>query len=471
MRRRYCRWILTLALLATLGQARADLQEQMDDMFGSMLNFNNPTAYQGQRRGVLSGGSLYLRNRIMNPNLITLTPPSWKGGCGGIDLYAGSFSFISADEFMQLLRAVAANAPGYAFELAMNAMCPTCQQEMARLSNVVRELNQMLGNSCQLAQGLVTDAFSALTGKQQQQSGLIATLSGAASDFLQGLRPSDNKSPTKTAQDADPAQVKREIKGNVVWRALKERNAGAWFQFGDDPFLEAIMSLTGSIIVGDIPNGQEEHEIREIEPILTLQDILVGSGSGNQRRISVWTCDDHDPDGCLQPHKDQIDLKGMTERVEAVLLGDANHQGLVAKFRFNVGPPTAAEKAFMELAPGSVVAMIRNLAVNDGGLAMLLAKEAIPVIALEMTYELVEDMTRAVRQAAALNQHHLEPAMRKKLEDAHRLLAEERKALHDSRSRLADLMAFYSHLRLSLQNRTYQATRALTPSVSQPPTE
>lgn len=116
MRRRYYPWILTLALLATLGQARADLQEQMDDMFGSMLNFNNPTAYQGQRRGVLSGGSLYLRNRIMNPNLITLTPPSWKGGCGGIDLYAGSFSFISADEFMQLLRAVAANAPGYAFE-------------------------------------------------------------------------------------------------------------------------------------------------------------------------------------------------------------------------------------------------------------------------------------------------------------------------------------------------------------------
>jgi conjugative transfer pilus assembly protein TraH len=41
--------------------------------------------------------------------------------------------------------------------------------------------------------------------------------------------------------------VNKVIKGNIVWRVLKERNAGGWCQFGDDSLLEAIMSLEGTI--------------------------------------------------------------------------------------------------------------------------------------------------------------------------------------------------------------------------------
>jgi conjugative transfer pilus assembly protein TraH len=454
--------LFLLFLLSTPTQA--DLRDEMDGMFNSLVNVNNPTAFQGQRRGVLSGGSLYVRNRVMNPNLISIVPPSWRGGCGGIDLFAGSFSFINADEFVQLLRAIAANASGYAFELALNAMCPSCQQEMARLSNIVRELTQGLGSSCEMAKALV-DATNlpSLVHSQQTESGLIATQIGAAADFLEGLRPRNGNSPSQVAQQAAPQEVNQVIKGNVVWRALKERQAGAWFRFGgDDPLLEAIMSLTGTVIVGDIPQGAQEHPITEVEPLLTLTDILVGSSP--DRPIQVWKCDDNDPDGCLEPVKRAVDLKGMRTRVEEVLLGAAGNAGLIAKARFNQGAPTAQEQAFMELAPLAVVAMLRNLALEDAGAARLLAREAGPVIALEMTVELVDEMIRAVRLAASLNQHHLGPRMQQKLEAAQQRLAEERKALHEQRSRLEDLAQYYNNLRLSLRQQRYRGNPAAAPA-------
>lgn len=42
------------------------------------------------------------------------------------------------------------------------------------------------------------------------------------------------------------------MRGNLVWRALKRHAAANWFEDGDDSFLEAVMSVTGSVIVGDL---------------------------------------------------------------------------------------------------------------------------------------------------------------------------------------------------------------------------
>ena len=88
-------------------------------MFGTMTNFTAPTAHLGQRRGMITGGSLVARNGIANTNLVSFVPPSFSAGCGGIDLFAGSFSFINFNQFVQLLRNVAGNASGYAFQLAI----------------------------------------------------------------------------------------------------------------------------------------------------------------------------------------------------------------------------------------------------------------------------------------------------------------------------------------------------------------
>lgn len=126
---------LIFALVVTLlpAAARADLQGELEQMFGALSNTTPPGVWETQRRGVISGGSLTTRNRIMQENLVSFAPPRFEAGCGGIDLFGGSFSFINADQFVQLLRSIASNASGYAFQIALDAMCQSCMQNLETL--------------------------------------------------------------------------------------------------------------------------------------------------------------------------------------------------------------------------------------------------------------------------------------------------------------------------------------------------
>jgi len=47
--------VLLVAFLLPVS-AFADLQQEMDAMFGTMTNVTSPTAHLGQRRGVITGG-------------------------------------------------------------------------------------------------------------------------------------------------------------------------------------------------------------------------------------------------------------------------------------------------------------------------------------------------------------------------------------------------------------------------------
>ena len=158
--------LLVIANLVIPRPSGANLDQDLDRMFLGMSNVTPPTAQMGQRRGVLSGGSVVIRNRIMKANPVTLTPPGFSGGCGGIDHYGGSFSFINQSEFTGLLRSIAANAGGYAFQLGINAMCPDCGSLMSDLQKKVQSLNEHLANSCQLAQGIVNDGVLALDAQK-----------------------------------------------------------------------------------------------------------------------------------------------------------------------------------------------------------------------------------------------------------------------------------------------------------------
>jgi conjugative transfer pilus assembly protein TraH len=78
-----------------------------------------------------------------------------RAGCGGIDIFAGSFSFINASEIVAMLKAVANNAVGFAFSLAIDTVCPECSKIMQEFSQKAQLMNNLNINSCELAQGLV----------------------------------------------------------------------------------------------------------------------------------------------------------------------------------------------------------------------------------------------------------------------------------------------------------------------------
>ncbi|MHB8890391.1 MAG: conjugal transfer protein TraH, partial [Acidobacteriaceae bacterium] len=87
-------------------------------------------------------------------NVISFSPPNISAGCGGINLYMGSFHFINGQQFMALLRTVGQEALGYAFELAIQAMCHQCGALLSAIQKAISDMNNALRNTCQLAQGV-----------------------------------------------------------------------------------------------------------------------------------------------------------------------------------------------------------------------------------------------------------------------------------------------------------------------------
>jgi conjugative transfer pilus assembly protein TraH len=455
--------VLALGLLAALPfSARADLAGEMDALFDTLVNVTEPTAHLGQRRGVVTGGSVVARNRIMNESLWHLVPPSFSAGCGGIDLFAGSFSFISVDQFVQLMRAIASNAAGYAFELALGAMCPECKETMEALQKKVQALNQGYLNSCQLAKGLVNDVADAFQVKHQDRTSLLAMANGLG-DVFETRSSVTGEDPGEAVATHLPAEEREQLEGNLVWRVLKGHGTAGWFADGDDALLEAMMSLTGSVIVGErveAPDGGGKSPRVTVLPgaLLKVADLLNGSGAAPVATVRVYRClPTRDVDDCKAPEVQAVAFRGMTARVRELLLGDplAGTVGLVAKFRAGVGPVTGAEKAFMELAPNGLGAAIRTLARQDTGMAVLFVEQAAPVIALDLVQLMVRDLTRAVLYAAALDDHAYAKELLTQIRSAEEALRAEHTVLAARHGNAQDLLAYYQGLIAQVKGRRY----------------
>jgi conjugative transfer pilus assembly protein TraH len=116
---------------------------------------HGPTAFQGQSAGYYSLGNVWTRFPQKTTNIANLQLPRARAGCGGIDIFAGSFSFINASEIVAMLKAVANNAVGFAFSLAIDTVCPECSKIMQEFSQKAQLMNNLNINSCEMAQGLV----------------------------------------------------------------------------------------------------------------------------------------------------------------------------------------------------------------------------------------------------------------------------------------------------------------------------
>ncbi|MBS0502091.1 MAG: conjugal transfer protein TraH, partial [Proteobacteria bacterium] len=118
---------VALSLLCAAMPSRADLNSEVNDMFnnlGAIGNYTAPGAFRGQTYNTYTGGNLMMRSPNKVYQLAAIQFPSAKAGCGGIDVFGGSFSHISAQEFKNMLKNITAALPGIAFQLALEAVSP-----------------------------------------------------------------------------------------------------------------------------------------------------------------------------------------------------------------------------------------------------------------------------------------------------------------------------------------------------------
>ena len=137
---------LLLGSLAFLSFGLAGEVDQFLDSLG--VSLSSGSSVEAQTRGYYFGGGASYRapSAVLQP--FQVVPPSINAGCGGIDLTFGSFSYLNPEYFVEFAKKVIAQAPGFAFDIALDIMCPQCSSIMKRLTSLSNQINAMSLNSC-----------------------------------------------------------------------------------------------------------------------------------------------------------------------------------------------------------------------------------------------------------------------------------------------------------------------------------
>lgn len=390
---------VALALSGTMN-ANADIGTAMNDMFNTMSNYTQPGVFETQRRGVISGGSIVARNPIVSTDIISMQLPSFRAGCSGIDFFGGSFSFINADQFVQLMRAVAANAVGYAFQLALQTSCSGCMNVISKLQTIIQDLNSSFGNSCRLAQGIVTDTASALGMSVDTKSSLSSTLSGLASDIGEAFTASKGETPVEQ-QKSLPKAEQDKIMGNILWQQLNKNDINRLIYTSSGNAYreyEEMMSVTGSIIIGkaeDDGEGEVANKVTTLLPKLSLKDLVEGAEDKE-----IYVCDDND---CTSPRTQRRDIPSLYQRIYEVIVGtNGAGDGVIYKFaRYNNNAFDQAEANVMSNLPAEATMMIRNMVIGTHGrIDESMARSIAYAAALEWAKDYLIDITKLIKEAA-----------------------------------------------------------------------
>lgn len=405
-RSRFLAAMLAAAVLISPVLAHATLENEMKGMFNSMINVTDGGYYKSMGRGVVAGPSVVIRNRRVRTDLINFVPPSLDAGCGGIDMFLGSFSFISGEQFVHLLQAIAANAAGYAFHLALNTMCPTCASTMQALQRVIQNLNALAGDSCKVAHAAVdylADKMGANELTREMEQGPLAGLAqaiGAQADAFATWLDKVNKGTNTKKLSKD--QV-REVLGNIAWKVLQKNGfVTQAFSAGDNELAEALMSFTGTVIGYKVGDDDEFPRIEEYASLLSAKDLLEGGGSSNA--LKKYSCGE--TVNCTSITTGAYTFKGLQHFVEETMLGaarDAGADSFIHKLTTNTGELTANEKKLIQVAPYHMT-RLRNMAVctygsGVGSLAEY-SRKAAKLIALEILQQYLRETTAAILTAS-----------------------------------------------------------------------
>ena len=384
---------LGMSLTATV-PAKADVLSEMNRFWqGAAVNVTGPTAFNGQASGHWTLGNLYLRAPVRSEQVATVSLPSFRAGCGGIDAFAGAFSFIDSDQLIAFGRAVAQNAAGFAFELALETISPVIAETMAKLRALAQWVNSQNLNSCETAQALVGALWSKNDRASASICAAIGTSQGIFSDYAAAKHGcgADGQRNSTLAAASGPMADQVPVNVNYAWKAIRASS----FLSGDTQLAEFAMAVTGTLIVtaptsdGDASGPR----VRILEPLAldrrVTEVLMEGGGS-----LPVYACDT--PDRCLNPALGTVSIpadRGFRARVAALL------RDLVDAVRNDTAPPAAA-LGLVNLTTLPVYRVANAAAAYRGAVVDQEMDALAEAVALDVMQVWLSDLHRTVEERA-----------------------------------------------------------------------
>lgn len=455
------------ANLVPIGTAQADVADKMNDFFrdaGTAANVTGPSAYQGQSAGYYTGGNLWSRFPQKNVQPFNLQMPSVRAGCGGIDVFAGSFSFINASEMVAMLKATANNAVGFAFKLAIDSVSPQISKVMGEFSQAAQQMNQMNISSCEAAQGLVGGIWPKMDGARSTICAAVGQSSGRFSDWArsrQGCGPEGEREATLAANtDAATRDLTPGTPRNYTWEALRRSSAfgstragGTGYNF-DPGFSEYIMTVVGTVITN--VNSTDGSGIRYFGPAEEAVVTALLDGTAGATPVEVLKCDTEDL--CLNPTKTSLTVPAtvaLRQRVRTMIVS------MNDKIRTDRALDNA-EKQLLNMTSLPLYKMLMVQALAHSGFTSDELDTLAEIVSVNLLSAIIDNMLDRVGQASV----HIPDADQTTAETWRRQLAEAREKYSRRDYRIKDTVMMTTALinRSVMLESTLQ--NALSPGLS-----
>jgi conjugative transfer pilus assembly protein TraH len=274
--------------------AFCDLNHELNsffDKFGASANATAGDIYNGQKAGYLTGGGITIRNRVMNVNPATVNLPRFDAGCGGIDIFAGGFSFINHDQLISSLKSIGSSATGYAFLLGLETVSPQVANTIKQLQTWANNVNSLNINSCEKAATMVGAVWPKRTLASQEICRSISSSKGKFQDYVSArhncAQCSQFEGIMNQSDDNQKSLLKDEY--NIAWEAIQKQK----FLAQNHELAELFMSLMGTVIVRKDAEHCVERWPSKISDSSFLKTLLEGGGA------SIYSCQKDAQNRCL----------------------------------------------------------------------------------------------------------------------------------------------------------------------------
>lgn len=392
--------LLAAAASLATAPATADVGRAMDQFVadaGGAATVTGPTAFQGQSAGYYSLGNIWTRLPQKTTNLANLQLPSARAGCGGIDLFAGSFSFINSSEIVAMLKAVANNAVGFAFKLAIDTVCPECSKVMDELAQKAQLMNGLNISSCEAAQALVGSVWPKGDLADKAICEAIGNSEGIFSDYAAAKHGCGNKGERGSTLSRGGAAwdaVNTAVPRNYTWHVLRSSRSFSPNGSFDRELAEYVMTLVGTIIYVP-PTDSDPGRLQPLAGDLssTLVTALLDGTSGGV--VSIYHCDTEE--ACLNPTLAPLAVpasKALRPRVRALL------DGMATAIRDDAAL-TEDQKELLQVASVPLYRILTVQAAYARGLATDDRETLAEITAIDLLHAVLEQLVGEVGKARA----------------------------------------------------------------------
>jgi conjugative transfer pilus assembly protein TraH len=374
------------------------VSNDLDNFFngiGLASNTTNPSAFESQAAGFFGGGSLYARSQVRQYQLVQLDLPSYRAGCGGIDLYTGALSFISHDKLVDLGKSVMTNTGAYAVDVMLATTVPELKGVRDYLQGLEQVANQASINSCEMSQNLVGGIWPKTVASQQKICKDQGTLgkSGLFSDYTKARMECAGNGFEKAIDKANKdATAKKQVvmNKNLVWSILQSKS----FLSADSELAEMVMSLTGTIII------DKEGKVTNVPSLAGSPDLinaLLGSKDGGGR-AKIWRCTDKSSTSqCMSVTLEEMSVsqeKSMTHRIHSII------ESINEKVQQDE-KPSASEINFLSLTSIPVLKFLTVLNSSQYGNAAVDMDDYSMLIAQDLLQNYLHELLQEVGNATA----------------------------------------------------------------------